>query len=256
MVESAFDTGGWLAISGEPGSGKLALTRSVYQRGRPGSRLRVLDAAEPDWLRVLRQEFAEAEHALVIRHVDQLSSRQIKALTATLREIQAEGAAGLPWLAVTLRQRREGREFAEFLRLFPSTVEVPPLRHHIQDLTELVPMFLGRLNQHDRLACSPETMQVLMRASWPGNVEQVSQVMKRVAQHRQTGCIQPDDLPPECRTVSRRLLSPLESMERDAIVQSLFDAKGNKAKAAKALGMSRATIYRKVHEYGIIAPQS
>jgi sigma-54 dependent transcriptional regulator, acetoin dehydrogenase operon transcriptional activator AcoR len=64
--------------------------------------------------------------------------------------------------------------------------------------------------------------------------------------------IQTSDLPPETQTVSRRLLSPLESMERDAIVQSLADANGNKVKAAHSLGMSRATIYRKIHEYGIV----
>jgi transcriptional regulator of acetoin/glycerol metabolism len=54
--------------------------------------------------------------------------------------------------------------------------------------------------------------------------------------------------------VSRRLLSPLEAMERDAIVRSLLDWDGSKIKAAAALGMSRATIYRKIHEYGIVAP--
>ena len=73
-------------------------------------------------------------------------------------------------------------------------------------------------------------------------------------QRRRSGVILPDDLPPECRTVSRRLLSPLEAMERDAIVRSLIDWDGNKIKAARSLGMSRATIYRKIHEYGIVAP--
>jgi transcriptional regulator of acetoin/glycerol metabolism len=43
-------------------------------------------------------------------------------------------------------------------------------------------------------------------------------------------------------------------MERDAIVQSLLDSGGNKGKAAVSLGMSRATIYRKIHEYGIVTP--
>jgi transcriptional regulator of acetoin/glycerol metabolism len=44
-------------------------------------------------------------------------------------------------------------------------------------------------------------------------------------------------------------------MERDAIVRALLDANDNKAEAARALGMSRATIYRKIHEYGIVAPR-
>src|SRR5690242_19509336 len=95
-------------------------------------------------------------------------------------------------------------------------------------------------------------MQVLQRAGWPGNIGQLWQVLKKVAQHRRTGAIQPDDLPPECRTLSRRLLSPLESMERDAIVEALLDSGGNKMRAARSLGMSRATIYRKIHEYGIV----
>ena len=59
------------------------------------------------------------------------------------------------------------------------------------------------------------------------------------------------DLPPELHTVSRRVLSPLESLERDAIVRCLNATGGNKAEAARALGMSRATIYRKIHDYGI-----
>jgi transcriptional regulator of acetoin/glycerol metabolism len=99
-------------------------------------------------------------------------------------------------------------------------------------------------------------MQLLVRSSWPGNTEQLWQVLRRVVQHRRTGSIQPADLPPECWTVSRRLLSPLESIERDAIVQSLQDHDGNKVRAAEALGMSRATIYRKIHEYGIVASGS
>ena len=93
---------------------------------------------------------------------------------------------------------------------------------------------------------------MLMRSNWPGNVEQVFQTMRQVVRHRRTGMIQPQDLPPETGALSRRLLSPLESIERDAITQSLLDAHGNKAKAAKALGMSRATIYRKIHEFGIV----
>jgi transcriptional regulator of acetoin/glycerol metabolism len=97
-------------------------------------------------------------------------------------------------------------------------------------------------------------MQLLLRSQLAGQHRAALAGAAPVVQRRRTGSIQPNDLPPECWTVSRRLLSPLESMERDAIVQSLLDFDGNKVKAAESLGMSRATIYRKIHEYGIVTP--
>jgi transcriptional regulator of acetoin/glycerol metabolism len=118
---------------------------------------------------------------------------------------------------------------------------------------QLVPFFLSRLADAGQLTCSPEVLQLLMRSNWPGNIEGVFAMLRGIVAHRRTGEIQPSDLPPETHAVSRRLLSPLESMERDAIVRVLIDADGNKAKAARSLGMSRATIYRKIHEFGIVA---
>ena len=76
---------------------------------------------------------------------------------------------------------------------------MPPLRHHIEDVQLLVPFLLARLGHGGTLTCSPEAMQLLLRASWPGNVEQVLGVLRGVAQHRRTGVIRPDDLPPESR---------------------------------------------------------
>jgi sigma-54 dependent transcriptional regulator, acetoin dehydrogenase operon transcriptional activator AcoR len=176
---------------------------------------------------------------------------------SAMQEARAAGHQDPPWVAVTLnRGTSPAADLTELLRLFPRTVELPPLRHHIEDLPELVRFFLGKLSQHGRLACSPEAMQLLARSSWPGNTEQLWQVMRRIVQRRRVGSILPMDLPPECWTVSRRLLSPLEALERDAIVQALLDSDGNKVKAAEALGMSRATIYRKIHEYGIVIPAS
>ena len=95
-------------------------------------------------------------------------------------------------------------------------------------------------------------MRLLMRSTWPGNVAQLQQLLHKVVQRRRSGAITTEDLPAEMHAVSRRVLSPLESMERDAIVQSLADSNGNKVQAARALGMPRATIYRKIHEFGIV----
>jgi transcriptional regulator of acetoin/glycerol metabolism len=259
QVETIYDSGEWLALEGEPGVGKLTVVRAVHQRRNPAERFYVLDAAEAadtDWLLRARRELLDGEGSLVIRHVDVLNARQLNALTSALQEARTASRQDKLWVAVTLDRSCVHGDLTKLLRFFPSTVELPPLRHHIEDLHVLVPFFVAKLGQHGRLTCAPEAMQLLLRSKWPGNTEQLWQVLKRVMQKRRTGSIQPADLPPECWTVSRRLLSPLESMERDAIVQGLLDYQGNKVKAAKSLGMSRATIYRKIHEYGIVTPAS
>src|SRR5450759_2430741 len=269
QVDAVYGASEWLALEGERGTGKLALIRAVHQRRNPARHFQVLDAADagdPDWPARVRAELLDGEGDLVIRHVDRLKIRRLDALTTALDEALAAGRQHSLWVAVTLSEGsadpggwppgtpHAGGDLAELLRSFPSTVEMPPLRHHSEDLHELVPFFLAKLNRPGQLTCSPEAMQLLLRSSWPGNTEQLWNILKQVVQHRRTGTIHPNDLPPECWTVSRRLLSPLESMERDAIVQSLLDHEGNKVKAAKSLGMSRATIYRKIHEYRIVMP--
>jgi transcriptional regulator of acetoin/glycerol metabolism len=256
-VDAVYESGEWLAVEGEPGVGKLALVRAVHQRRNPAGRFRVLDAAQAgdeDWLTEARRELLDGVGTVVLRHVDLLDPPRLRALDAALHAARVTGRQHQLRVVVTLGQGPKGEDLVELLRSFPSTVDLPPLRHHIEDLHQLVPFFLAKLGQEGRLTCSPEAMQVLLRTGWPGNTEQLWQVLRRVVQHRRTGSIQPNDLPPECRTVSRRLLSPLESMERDAIVRSLLDTEGNKVRAARSLGMSRATIYRKIHEYGIVTP--
>ncbi|WP_449343256.1 hypothetical protein [Streptomyces silvisoli] len=101
-------------------------------------------------------------------------------------------------------------------------MEVPPLRHHIEDVQELIPFLLVKLTSQAALTCSTAAVRLLMRHTWPGNIAQLRHVLRTVAQRRRSGVIRPGDLPPECQTLSRRVLSPLESLERDAIVRSLL----------------------------------
>jgi transcriptional regulator of acetoin/glycerol metabolism len=79
-------------------------------------------------------------------------------------------------------------------------------------------------------------------------------VLHKLTATLRSGTIEVQDLPPEVRAVRRRVLSPLEAIECDAIIDALGQADGNKAEAARALGMSRATIYRKIRGYGISEP--
>ena len=258
QVQEVYDTGEWLVVEGEPGVGKLALLRAVHQRRDPSGRFAVLDAAEAtaqDWLVRARHALLDGEGDLIIRHTDRLTARQAHFLASTLQEARAAGRQEIQRVAVTRTLGgAASANLTEMLRSFPRTVALPPLRHHVEDLPELVRFFMGKLSQHGRLTCSAEAMQLLIRSTWPGNIEQLWQVMRGIVARKRVGSIEPGDLPPECWTVSRRVLSPLEALERDAIVQSLLDSGGNKAQAAESLGMSRATIYRKIHGYGIVIP--
>lgn len=249
-VDTSFGRGEWLVVAGEPGTGKYTLVRGVHQRRNPTGRLHVLDAGRmtEEWHEDLRRELIDDPvDTLVIRHVDRLADPDVQTLISVLRE-----AGGGTWVAATLTSDAETDP--GLLALFPRTVTVPPLRRHTEDLNDLVPLFLGRLAGGGRLTCSPAAMHLLMRASWPGNVTQLYRVLKQVMKQVRTGTIAPTDLPAEYHAITRRPLNRFETVERDAIVRSLEDADGNKLRAAKLLGISRATIYRKIHEYGIVTP--
>jgi transcriptional regulator of acetoin/glycerol metabolism len=82
------------------------------------------------------------------------------------------------------------------------------------------------------------------------DVSQLRWVLTETVGRQRSGIIGADKLSPECRSVTRRKLTQMEALERDAIVRSLQDNGGDKKEAARALGMSRATIYRKINDYG------
>ncbi|MQA09327.1 MAG: GAF domain-containing protein [Pseudonocardiaceae bacterium] len=257
-IDAGYSRGEWLALAGEQGVGKYALAKGVHQRRSPAGRLHALDASAGtgSWHDDLRRELIDDPvDALVIRRIDRLDVDAAGTLATVLAEVRDREGADAPWVAVTLTADAETNpELAELLGFFPRTIGVPPLRRHIEDLSELVPLLLSRLSHGGELTCSPAALHLLMRASWPGNTAQLYRVLKQVAKRRRTGTIQPSDLPAEYHTFTRRPLNRFESVERDAIVRGLEDANGNKVRAAKLLGISRATIYRKIHEYGIVTP--
>lgn len=281
-VQQQFRTREWLLLEGEPGTGKLTLAKATHLAGTPGDHLRVLDAVDASgppstaasafaarsgraaasacasaerWLAEVGEELARGRSTVILRHVDRLPEAVLRALAELLASVE-RGAQGGRWVVATRTGTGTPQgALTELVGHFPQSVEVPPLRHHVEDVRHLVPFMVDRLTHGSgALTFSADAMRVLLRNRWPGNVEQLHQVVRRVVAHRRTGTITPAELPAEVQTVGRRVLTPLESMECDAIVACLHSVGGNRTEAARHLGMSRATIYRKIRDYGIVTP--
>lgn len=246
--------GEWLILEGEPGAGKSTLALAAHRRHTPTDRLRVLDAADTAWISTVGDELAAGGGTLLLRHLDQLDEAAAQELADALEPHRASTDAGRLRVIATFTGRRtqtHGR-LAPLLNAFPHSVEVPPLRYHIEDVAELVPNLVGRLGGGAHLIFSPHVMRLLMRNHWPGNVEQLRRVLSKIISKRRTGMVTLSDLPSECRSITRRILTPVEAIERDAIIEALVNNGDNKAEAAREIGMSRATIYRKIRDYGIV----
>lgn len=261
VAASAAD-GAWVVVRGEPGAGRLTVASAAHQRQRPFRKLGVLDvrsaSSGQSWGARVTAALGGGEHDLVIRNVNELDAsglREVEVVLAAARhraaydlDVQDGGGA---WVAVTTTPGFEFVAGREVGRLFPRTVDVPPLRLHAADVEPLVRHFLGRLGVRESLVCPPSIMAILTRNTWKGNAQEVQDVLREVVTHRRAGTLTVDDLPPRARANSRRQLTPLETIERDTIIQAIIDSGGDKGAAAASVGMSRATIYRKIQHFGI-----
>jgi len=250
QVERCYRDREWVVIEGERGSGRTRLGQSVAQFVSPERTIRILRAESFDTAERFVTEF-EAEtdcddFAVIVANVDELADDVLEPLAAAMQM-----RAGRGWIAATTSTERNS-PLVDMLVLpfFTHTVTVPALRHRIEDLEELVPMLLNELTRGE-VRMDGEAMRQLSKLPWPGNVAQLRGVLAETVTRQRAGAIGIDKLPAECRSLTRRKLTRLEAMERDAIVRSLSENDGSKADAAEALGMSRATIYRKIKDFGI-----
>ena len=240
----------WVMLEGEKGSGRARLAQAVGQDVKPGRTVRVMRAETfPSPTRLVAELAAQSGDegfAVVIADVDDLDKDTLESITSMLAT-----RAGRGWIAATKGSAPPAAPMKQLLPLFTHTVSVPPLRHRIDDLDELVPLLLREITRGADVKLAPDAMRQLSRLPWPGNVSQLRRVLTETVGRQRSGAISADKLPPECRSTTRRKLTQMEALERDAIVRSLQDNGGNKQEAARALGMSRATIYRKINDYGI-----
>ena len=171
----------------------------------------------------------------------------VRILAATNRDLGAEV--------------KEGRFREDLLyRVRVARLRVPPLRERAEDIPLLVSSFLaeGRAAAHKPVqGLEPVAMQRLMEHSWPGNVRELKNAIETAIIRCSGPVISVDELPLEIGdTFAPAESVPVEGDSRSHLLDALKRARGNRSRAALLLGISRATLYRRLTEAGIEAKQS
>jgi transcriptional regulator with PAS, ATPase and Fis domain len=135
-------------------------------------------------------------------------------------------------------------------------ITLPPLRERVADIPVLVAHFLARIgamNERVRLRVTPAALEQLQSCRWPGNVRQLINALEYAAITSRGEEIDVQDLPanlavdPACLPIARRRGAPA----LDAIREALIGAGGRRTAAARTLGISRVTLWKRMKEYGL-----
>ncbi len=166
-----------------------------------------------------------------------------------------------------LRKEVEERRFREdlYFRLNVISLEVPPLRQRKEDIPLLAAHFLSHYaerNHKNVKGVSAQCMDMLLHYDWPGNVRELQNAVERAVilctGEYVTGPELPvniarlaaEALPRSTETSSSLAGLPLEEVERRAIEETLRETGDNKSAAARKLGITRATLHKKLRKYG------
>ncbi len=160
------------------------------------------------------------------------------------------------------RQVNEGRFRADlFARLTALSVTIPPLRERGDDLLLLVTHLLQLIGERvgRQVALAPDALQALRAYPWPGNVRELELMLERSLAGSEKSVLTLDDLPSGVARVAAPFELPQTASldessrlsERDAILRAGRQAAGNLGRAAAILGVSRATLWRKMTRHGL-----
>jgi DNA-binding NtrC family response regulator len=151
-----------------------------------------------------------------------------------------------------------GSQFRDdlYFRLSTFSLRLPPLRERGDDALLLARYFLADYCRAASLpmpALDPEAEALILSHGWPGNARQLKNAMVYALNVSNAMVLGLEHLPPQLLEPGRDARSDpsLASAEREAIVRALSDHGGNMTKAASILGISKATLYRKVKEHGL-----
>jgi transcriptional regulator with PAS, ATPase and Fis domain len=277
QVELAATSRASVLVCGPPGTGRQHVAAAIHAAGQGDTpcpfvplACAVLDAELiQSTIRAMAQggPAAQATGTLLLNDVDQLPAN-VQAELACLWMGKVFPLRLIATARATLAELVRRGEFRADLASLLSTVviELPALAERRDDIPLLAQAFLEQNNARGGRQVSgfsPETLDRLDAHAWPGNLDELAQVVAEAHAHCETPQITPGDLPQrlhlaaEAASHPRRKDEPivlgklLAEIERELIARALKRSKGNKARAARLLGMTRPRLYRRMIQLGL-----
>jgi transcriptional regulator with GAF, ATPase, and Fis domain len=291
LIESLASLETTVLITGESGTGKELVAEALHRHGSrsAGTLVKVNCAALPESLleselfghvkgaftgaigdRIGRFQRADGG-TIFLDEIGDISPKVQMSLLRVLQEKQIERVGESQSIGVDvrviaatnrhLREKVERGGFREdlFYRLTVVRIPLPPLRDHREDVPLLVAHFLEKFNgklKKEIKALSSDVEAVFLEYPWPGNVRELEHALEHafILCRQDTICL--DHLPAHIGQAIRPEAARKGEAEGDdaqAIRQALRKTAGNKARAARLLGVDRKTLYRKIARYGISA---
>jgi DNA-binding NtrC family response regulator len=226
-------------------TGAVADNRGVFEAANGG--VLFLDeigdippAVQTSLLRVLQEREITRIGDTTPRKVD------VRVIAATHRDLRDEVAKGNFRTDLLYRVR-------------VARIELPPLRHRKEDLPLLAARFLGEFRAATGkpvAEISLEAMRLMQDYDWPGNVRELRSAIEVAVIRCRRAVIGADDLPGELRSAAKPPPSEAHDpfagkSEEESIRLAMEQSKGNRSQAAKRLGVSRATFYRRLAQLNI-----
>ena len=163
-----------------------------------------------------------------------------------------------------LKEETQKGNFREdlYYRLNVMPINLPTLAERKNDIPLLVKHFLNQTaekNNEKKKKISDETIAIMMDYSWPGNVRELENIIQFANIKCRGEIITPDNLPAELMENSfgkKPGRGRSKKLDNESVKKALVRAGGNKVKAAKILGIGRATLYRFIDDYPDVLPES
>ncbi|MFD6272281.1 sigma-54-dependent Fis family transcriptional regulator [Nocardia asteroides] len=227
-------------VVGEAGTGRT--TEALALAGADAGTLDATDivlVGDSAWAAQLGEALAGDGPAVIIENIQLLSDRLTALLAQRLRETSRDIV-----LTSTPGEHLDAIH-AALPALCNDRRELIPLRRRRHEVPGLAQQMLTEVAGHAKTRFTAETMRVLASQPWRGNLAELRRVVEMVAGVRSAGDIIPTDLPASHRG-GQVIGSPIREAEREVIMAALEAAGGNKLQAARALGVSRSTLYNRI----------